>query len=74
LYQIPLGGTAIGTGLNARKGYAVKAVERVAQFTCLPFVISPNRFEAQSAHDTVVEIHSALNTVAVSILKVYNYI
>lgn len=70
LYQIPLGGTAIGTGLNARKGYAEKAVAKIAQFTCLPFIPSVNKFEAQSAHDAVVELHGALNTVAVSIMKV----
>lgn len=70
LYQLALGGTAVGTGLNTRKGFAEKAAAKIAEFTCLPFVTAPNKFEALAAHDAIVEVHGALNTVAVSIMKV----
>lgn len=70
LYQLALGGTAVGTGLNTRKCFAEKTATVIAKLTCLPFVTAPNKFEALAAHDAIVEVHGALNTVAVSIMKV----
>ncbi|XP_012058290.1 PREDICTED: fumarate hydratase, mitochondrial-like [Atta cephalotes] len=72
LYQLALGGTAVGTGLNARKGFAEKVVAKIAQFTDLPFVCAPNKFEAMATHDVIVEVHGSFNTVAVSLLKIAN--
>lgn len=73
LYQLALGGTAVGTGLNARKVAVEKIVAKVAEFTGLPFVPAPNKFEALAAHDAIVEVHGAFNTVAVSLMKVHLY-
>lgn len=77
LYQLALGGTAVGTGLNTRKGFSEKAIAKIAQLTGLPFVSAPNKFEALAAHDAIVEVHGAFNTLAVSLMKVstdiYNY-
>jgi hypothetical protein len=70
LYQLALGGTAVGTGLNTRKGFAEKTAARIAALTDLPFVSAPNKFEALAAHDALVEVHGALNTIAVSLMKV----
>lgn len=70
LYQLALGGTAVGTGLNTRIGFAEKAAARIASLTGLPFVTAPNKFEALAAHDALVEVHGALNTIAVSLMKV----
>ncbi|XP_015126245.1 fumarate hydratase, mitochondrial isoform X2 [Diachasma alloeum] len=72
LYQLALGGTAVGTGLNTRKGFAEKTAARISQLTGLPFVTAPNKFEALAAHDAIVEVHGALNTVAVSLMKIAN--
>ncbi|XP_029156105.1 fumarate hydratase, mitochondrial-like [Nylanderia fulva] len=72
LYQLALGGTAVGTGLNARKVAVEKIVAKVAEFTGLPFVPAPNKFEALAAHDAIVEVHGAFNTVAVSLMKIAN--
>jgi len=72
LYQLAQGGTAVGTGLNAKKGFAEKVAAEVAQATGYPFVTAPNKFEALAAHDAVVEASCALNTVAVSLMKVAN--
>ncbi|XP_063980161.1 probable fumarate hydratase, mitochondrial isoform X1 [Diachasmimorpha longicaudata] len=72
LYQLALGGTAVGTGLNTRKGFAEKTAARIGQLTGLPFVTAPNKFEALAAHDAIVEVHGALNTVAVSLMKIAN--
>lgn len=74
LYELGIGGTAVGTGLNARKGFAEKTVAKIAQLTSLPFVPAPNKFEAMASHDDIVEAHSAFNTVAVSLMKVHIYI
>lgn len=73
LYQLALGGTAVGTGLNTRKGFAEKTAAKIASLTGLPFVTAPNKFEALAAHDALVEVHGALNTIAVSIMKVNPY-
>jgi len=72
LYLLALGGTAVGTGLNTRIGFAEKAAAEIGSFTGLPFVSAPNKFEALAAHDAVVEMHGALNTVACSLMKIAN--
>ncbi|MCE3269405.1 MAG: fumC, partial [Burkholderiales bacterium] len=61
LYQLAQGGTAVGTGLNAKKGFDVKFAKEVADITKLPFVTAPNKFEALAAHDAMVEASGALN-------------
>ncbi|KAK6642246.1 hypothetical protein RUM44_013969 [Polyplax serrata] len=72
LYMLALGGTAVGTGLNTRKGFAEKCAAKIAELTKLPFVSAPNKFEALAAHDALVEVSGALNTVACSIMKIAN--
>jgi fumarate hydratase class II len=72
LSQIALGGTAVGTGLNAPKEYDTKVAEYIAQFTGHPFVTAPNKFEALAAHDAIVETHGALKQLAVSLNKIAN--
>ncbi|KAH8306512.1 hypothetical protein KR018_003566, partial [Drosophila ironensis] len=72
VYEIALGGTAVGTGLNTHKGFAEKVAKRIAELTCLPFVSAPNKFEALGSRDCMVEVHGALNTVAVSLFKIAN--
>ena len=72
LYQLAQGGTAVGTGLNARKGFAEKFAEEVAAITGLPFVTAENKFEALAAHDALVEASGALNTLAASFMKIAN--
>ena len=72
LYQLAQGGTAVGTGLNARKGFAEEFAHQVASTTGLPFVTAENKFEALATHDALVEAHGALNTIAVSFMKIAN--
>lgn len=72
LYNLAQGGTAVGTGLNTKKGFAEKVAEIVADDTGLPFTTAPNKFEALAAHDAIVETSGALNTVAVSLMKIGN--
>eukprot|EP00899_Mesostigma_viride_P009968 jgi/Mesvir1/18973/Mv18939-RA.1 len=72
LYQLAQGGTAVGTGLNTYKGFDVKIAAEVSKVTGLPFVTAPNKFEALAAHDALVECSGALNTVAVSCMKIAN--
>ncbi len=72
LIDLAQGGTAVGTGLNARKGFAEKFAARVAQLTGLPFVTAPNKFEALAAHDAMVEMSGALRVVVVSLFKIAN--
>ncbi|XP_017779982.1 PREDICTED: fumarate hydratase, mitochondrial-like [Nicrophorus vespilloides] len=72
LYMLALGGTAVGTGLNTRKGFAEKCAAKISELTGLPFVTAPNKFEALAAHDALVEVSGALNTVACSIMKFAN--
>jgi fumarate hydratase class II len=72
LMQLAQGGTAVGTGLNAPKGFAEKVAARIAQITGLPFTSAPNKFEALAAHDAMVMSHGAINTVAVSLFKIAN--
>lgn len=70
--ELALGGTAVGTGLNAPKGYDVKVAAKIAEFTGYPFVTAPNKFEALAAHDGMVELSSALKRTAVALMKVGN--
>jgi fumarate hydratase class II len=72
LYQLAQGGTAVGTGLNTKKGFDVAVAAEIATFTGLPFKTAPNKFEALAAHDALVECSGALNTIAVSLMKVAN--
>jgi len=66
------GGTAVGTGLNAPKGFAERIAARIAEITGLPFTSAPNKFEALAAHDAMVMSHGAVNTVAASLFKIAN--
>ncbi|RGB34307.1 fumarate hydratase [Rhizophagus diaphanus] len=72
LYYLAQGGTAVGTGLNTRKGFDVNIANEIAKITNLPFQTAPNKFEALASHDTIVEVSGALNTVAVSLMKIAN--
>ncbi len=72
LYYLAQGGTAVGTGLNAKPGFAEAVAERIAAITGLPFETAPNKFEALAAHDAVVEMAGQLNTLAVSLMKIAN--
>jgi len=72
LYPLAQGGTAVGTGLNAREGFAERVAEEIARITGLPFETAPNKFEALAAHDAVVEMSGALKTVAASLFKIAN--
>ncbi|KRT82291.1 hypothetical protein AMK59_3520, partial [Oryctes borbonicus] len=72
LYMLALGGTAVGTGLNSRIGFAEKAAAKIAELTGLPFVTAPNKFEALGARDCMVEVSGALNVVACSLMKIAN--
>ncbi|KFD64966.1 hypothetical protein M514_11547 [Trichuris suis] len=72
LYELALGGTAVGTGLNTYKGFAEKSAAEIAKLTGLPFKTAPNKFEALATHDTMVEVHGALNTIACSMMKIAN--
>jgi fumarate hydratase class II len=72
LLQLAQGGTAVGTGLNAQIGFAEKFAEEVSAITGLPFVTAENKFEALAAHDALVEASGALNTLAVSFMKIAN--
>lgn len=72
LYELAQGGTAVGTGLNAKKGFAEAFAKEVANITKLPFVTAPNKFEALATHDALVETSGMLNTLAVSLMKIAN--
>ena len=72
IFMLAIGGTAVGTGLNTRPGWAEKMAARISQLTGLPFISAPNKFEALAAHDALVEVSGALNVVAVSIMKIAN--
>jgi len=72
LYMLAQGGTAVGTGLNASKGFAEKIAAEISKKTGLPFVTAPNKFEALAAHDALVEVHGALNVLACSLMKIAN--
>ncbi len=70
--ELALGGTAVGTGLNAPKGYDVLVAKKIAEFTRHPFVTAPNKFEALAAHDAMVELSGALKRSAVALMKIAN--
>lgn len=72
LSELALGGTAVGTGINTPKGYAVNVAKHISTLTGLPFITAENKFESLAAHDAIVESHGALKTVAVSLMKIAN--
>lgn len=72
LSELALGGTAVGTGLNAPENFDVLVAKNIAEITQLPFITAPNKFEALSAHNAIVESHSALKQLAVSLFKIGN--
>ncbi len=72
LSELALGGTAVGTGLNTPKGYAVLVAEKISEISALPFVTAENKFESLAAHDAIVETSGALKQLAVSLLKIAN--
>lgn len=72
LYELAIGGTAVGTGLNTRVGFAERVSAKLAELTSLPFVSAKNKFEALAAHDSMVEVHGALNVIACSLMKIAN--
>jgi fumarate hydratase class II len=72
LYWLAQGGTAVGTGLNTKKGFAEAFAKKVAEITRLPFVTAPNKFEVMAAHDAYVAAHGALTSVATALFKIAN--
>ncbi len=72
IYELAQGGTAVGTGLNTKKGWDTRVAKEIAQITGLPFVTAPNKFEALAAHDAMVMFSGALKTVAASLFKIAN--
>jgi fumarate hydratase class II len=72
MLELPLGGTAVGTGINTPPDFAAKAAARIAAHTALPFREASNHFERQATRDTIVHAHGALNTLAVSLTKIVN--
>lgn len=72
LYELALGGTAVGTGLNTHPKFAVLAAAKIAELTSLPFVSAPNKFAALAAHDTFVFASGALKTLACALMKIAN--
>merc|ERR1711920_379063 len=71
-HKLALGGTAVGTGLNTSKGYGAEIAAVIAEETDIPFITAPNKFEAQAAHDAIVEASGAMNTIACSLMKIAN--
>lgn len=72
LYELALGGTAVGTGLNTHPEFAVRSAKKIAELTGLPFVTARNKFEALATHDALVEFHGVLKTLAASLMKIAN--
>lgn len=72
LSELALGGTAVGTGINAPKGFDKKVAEKIAELTAHPFVTAPNKFEALAAHDAIVATSGSLKTITVSLMKIAN--
>jgi fumarate hydratase, class II len=72
VYRLALGGTAVGTGINAEPGFAEASANEVAKLTGLPFVSAPNKFTVQGAHDALVQLSGTLRTLAVSLYKIAN--
>jgi fumarate hydratase class II len=72
VYELSLGGTAVGTGINAAEGFAEAAAAEIARITGLSFVTAPNKFSVQGSHDALVQLSGTLRTVAVSLYKIAN--
>ncbi|MFP4314123.1 MAG: class II fumarate hydratase, partial [Alphaproteobacteria bacterium] len=72
LHQLAQGGTAVGTGINSKKGFAEKFADQVAKIAGIPFITAENKFESLAAHDAMVEVSGALNTLATSLMKIAN--
>ena len=72
MYQIALGGTAVGTGLNSHRDFPEKVAKQIADITGCPFVTAPNKFESLAAHDAIVEASGVLKTIACSLMKIAN--
>ena len=72
MYQIALGGTAVGTGLNSHRAFPEKVAKQIADITGCPFVTAPNKFESLAAHDAIVEASGVLKTIACSLMKIAN--
>jgi len=72
VYQLALGGTAVGTGINSAPGFAEAVAAEIARLTKLPFVTAPNKFTVQGAHDALVQLSGTLRTMAVSLYKIAN--
>ena len=72
MYDLALGGTAVGTGLNAPKGFAEAAAEKIAEYTKLPFRSAPNKFAVLAAHDAIVAASGAVRTAACAMMKIAN--
>ena len=72
LYELALGGTAVGTGLNTHPVFALRAAEKIAELTGKPYVSARNKFEALATHDALVEFHGVLKTLAASLMKIAN--
>ena len=72
MYQIALGGTAVGTGLNSHHDFPVNVAKQIAEITGCPFVTAPNKFESLAAHDAIVETSGVLKTIACSLMKIAN--
>lgn len=72
LYELAIGGTAVGTGLNCKAGYAEKVTDKLVDLTGIPFTSAPNKFEALAANDAMVEISGVMNVLACSIFKIAN--
>jgi len=72
IYRLAIGGTAVGTGINAAPGFGDATAAEIAKLTCLPFVSAPNKFTVQGAHDALVHLSGTLRTLAVSLFKIAN--
>lgn len=72
LYELALGGTAVGTGLNTHPQFAIKAAKQIAALTKLPFISAPNKFAALASHEPMVMAHSSLKTLACALMKIAN--
>ncbi|PIW62741.1 MAG: class II fumarate hydratase, partial [Candidatus Omnitrophica bacterium CG12_big_fil_rev_8_21_14_0_65_50_5] len=70
--ELALGGTAVGTGLNAHPEFAKRSAAKIAELTGKPFVTAPNKFEALASHDALIDFHGSLKTVAISLMKIGN--
>src|SRR4029453_7016411 len=72
VFELALGGTAVGTGLNTHQQFGVRVAAEIAAYTKLPFVTAPNKFEAMAAADALVNLHGALKTLAAALIKIAN--